>query len=329
MIWGAAPLSVPMPEALSGSVELIGRPALSGLPPRHHRGRARRRRCLLYVLVNHTRVGMLVRAGAIERADGLGARRRHPAAVHARLRLRRHAGGFAGAMVAPILSVEPGMGDNILILAFVVIVIGGIGSIRGAFLAALLVGLVDTLGPLLRARSCCALVLDPVGREPDRPGARADADLHPDGGDPVLPAGRPVPGEAMSASSRAPRRPRPRRRARPARRRARRRSSSSRSRSRRSLAQLGAEGYILSLLTRVMIFAHRRAVARSHPRLRRAWSASATRPSSASAPMRSASCRATASTTSSSSSPRRSPPRRCSRSSPARSRCAPRASTSS
>ena len=76
--------------------------------------------------------------------------------------------GFAGAMVAPILSVEPGMGDNILILAFVVIVIGGIGSIRGAFLAALLVGLVDTLGrsfalehPAPRAR--------PLDGEPDRP----------------------------------------------------------------------------------------------------------------------------------------------------------------
>ena len=54
--------------------------------------------------------------------------------------------GFAGAMVAPILSVEPGMGDQILILAFVVIVIGGIGSIRGAFVAALLVGVIDTLG---------------------------------------------------------------------------------------------------------------------------------------------------------------------------------------
>jgi branched-chain amino acid transport system permease protein len=49
-------------------------------------------------------------------------------------------------MIAPILSVEPGMGDTVLILAFVVIVIGGIGSIRGAFLGALLVGLVDTLG---------------------------------------------------------------------------------------------------------------------------------------------------------------------------------------
>ena len=54
--------------------------------------------------------------------------------------------GFAGVMAAPILSVEPGMGDSVLILAFVVIVIGGIGCVRGAFLAALLVGLVETLG---------------------------------------------------------------------------------------------------------------------------------------------------------------------------------------
>jgi branched-chain amino acid transport system permease protein len=54
--------------------------------------------------------------------------------------------GFAGAMVAPILSVEPGMGESILILTFVVIVIGGIGSIRGAFIAALLVGVVDIVG---------------------------------------------------------------------------------------------------------------------------------------------------------------------------------------
>src|SRR5690554_7553948 len=52
--------------------------------------------------------------------------------------------GFAGVMAGPILSVEPGMGDGVLILAFVVIVIGGIGSIRGAFVAALIIGLVDT-----------------------------------------------------------------------------------------------------------------------------------------------------------------------------------------
>jgi branched-chain amino acid transport system permease protein len=54
--------------------------------------------------------------------------------------------GFAGLMQAPILTVQIGMGENILILAFVVIVIGGIGSIRGAFVAALIVGLIDTLG---------------------------------------------------------------------------------------------------------------------------------------------------------------------------------------
>jgi branched-chain amino acid transport system permease protein len=68
--------------------------------------------------------------------------------------------GFAGALVAPILSVEPGMGDNILILAFVVIVIGGIGSIRGAFLAALLIGVVDTVGRFV-APSLLRAVLDP------------------------------------------------------------------------------------------------------------------------------------------------------------------------
>jgi branched-chain amino acid transport system permease protein len=54
--------------------------------------------------------------------------------------------GLAGLMQAPILTVQIGMGENILILAFVVIVIGGIGSIRGAFIAALFVGLVDTAG---------------------------------------------------------------------------------------------------------------------------------------------------------------------------------------
>jgi branched-chain amino acid transport system permease protein len=64
-------------------------------------------------------------------------------------------------MVAPILSVEPGMGDNVLILAFVVIVIGGIGSVRGAFLAALLVGVVDTLGRLV-APTLLRMLLDPA-----------------------------------------------------------------------------------------------------------------------------------------------------------------------
>jgi branched-chain amino acid transport system permease protein len=54
--------------------------------------------------------------------------------------------GLAGLMQAPIQTVQIGMGENILILAFVVIIIGGIGSVRGAFAAALLVGLIDTIG---------------------------------------------------------------------------------------------------------------------------------------------------------------------------------------
>ncbi|QFU16503.1 branched-chain amino acid ABC transporter permease [Microvirga thermotolerans] len=144
-IWGAAPLNVPVPEILSGSVEIadgllypVYRLAIiaAGLAVAG----------LLYVLVSHTRVGMLVRAGATNpqmvSALGVNIQRLFMVVFGFGAMLA----GFAGAMVAPILSVEPGMGDNILILAFVVIVIGGIGSIRGAFLAAILIGLVDTVG---------------------------------------------------------------------------------------------------------------------------------------------------------------------------------------
>jgi branched-chain amino acid transport system permease protein len=144
-IWGAAPLSVPMPEALSGSIALmpglhfpVYRLALIGVGLATALG--------LYLLINHTRVGMLVRAGATNAAmvSALGVNIR-------RLFMLIFGFGamlasFAGALIAPIISVEPGMGDNLLILAFVVIVIGGIGSMRGAFLAALMVGLIDTLG---------------------------------------------------------------------------------------------------------------------------------------------------------------------------------------
>jgi branched-chain amino acid transport system permease protein len=101
---------------------------------------------LLYALIRFTRVGMLVRAGATNAAMvsalGVDIRRLFMIVFGFGTMLA----GFAGVMIAPILSVEPGMGDTILILAFVVIVIGGIGSIRGAFLAAIMVGLVDTLG---------------------------------------------------------------------------------------------------------------------------------------------------------------------------------------
>jgi branched-chain amino acid transport system permease protein len=101
---------------------------------------------LLYLLVMRTRLGMLIRAGASNR-EMVGA-----LGVNIKLLytlvfgLGATLAGFAGLMQAPILTVQIGMGENILILAFVVIIIGGIGSIRGAFVAAVIVGLIDTLG---------------------------------------------------------------------------------------------------------------------------------------------------------------------------------------
>jgi branched-chain amino acid transport system permease protein len=101
---------------------------------------------LLYVLVMRTRIGMLIRAGASNR-EMVGA-----LGVNIKLLytlvfgLGAALAGFAGLMQAPILTVQIGMGENILILAFVVIIIGGIGSIRGAFVAALIVGLIDAVG---------------------------------------------------------------------------------------------------------------------------------------------------------------------------------------
>jgi branched-chain amino acid transport system permease protein len=145
LAWGAAPLSLPVPELFSGSVTLMGgllypvwRLVIIGSGLAVAMG--------LYVLVGHTRVGMLVRAGAtnapLVSALGVNINRLFMLVFGFGAMLA----GFAGVMIAPILSVEPGMGDAILILAFVVIVIGGIGSIRGAFVAALMIGLVDTLG---------------------------------------------------------------------------------------------------------------------------------------------------------------------------------------
>ena len=92
---------------------------------------------------------MLVRAGATHPAmvSALGVNVRRLFAVV--FGFGAMLAGFAGAMAGPVFAVEPGMSDNVLILAFVVIVIGGIGSVRGAFLAALLVGLLDTMGRAL------------------------------------------------------------------------------------------------------------------------------------------------------------------------------------
>ena len=145
IVWGAAPLNMGIPDILSGSV-----PLMDGLRYPVYRFAIIAAGLAvgvgLYLLVNHTRVGMLVRAGASNArmisALGIDIKRLFMIVFGFGAMLA----GFAGIMVAPILSVEPGMGDQILILAFVVIVIGGIGSVRGAFVAALLVGVIDTLG---------------------------------------------------------------------------------------------------------------------------------------------------------------------------------------
>jgi branched-chain amino acid transport system permease protein len=145
IVWGAAPLSVPVPEVLQGSIAI----AQGVLYPVYRLAIIAAGLAValgLHLVVNHTRVGMLIRAGSTNApmvsALGVDIRRLFMIVFGFGAMLA----GFAGIMIAPILSVEPGMGDQILILAFVVIVIGGIGSIRGAFIAALLIGIVDTLG---------------------------------------------------------------------------------------------------------------------------------------------------------------------------------------
>ncbi len=145
MIWGAAPLSVPVPDFLQGAV-LLGDGVLYPVYRFAIIGAGLLVAVLLWFIVDRTKIGMLVRAGAsnapMVSALGVDIRKLFMVVFAFGTMLA----GFAGAMAAPILSVEPGMGDSVLILAFVVIVIGGIGSIRGAFVAALIVGLVDTLG---------------------------------------------------------------------------------------------------------------------------------------------------------------------------------------
>lgn len=145
MIWGRAPLTLAIPPAFSGSIVLMD----GLLYPVFRLGiivAGLLVAVLLSVLVSRTRAGMLVRAGAtsapIVAALGVNIRGLFMFVFGFGAILA----GFAGVMAAPIFALEPGMGDAFLILAFVVIVTGGIGSIRGAFIASLLVGLVDTLG---------------------------------------------------------------------------------------------------------------------------------------------------------------------------------------
>ncbi len=145
IVWGAQPFYLNTPDWLSGSVEII-----SGVPYPAYRlalivtGLAVA--LFLYLLIQRSRLGMLIRAGASNR-EMVGA-----LGVNIKLLYTLVFGlgallaALAGVMAGPIYAVQIGMGESILILTFVVVVVGGIGSIRGAFAGALLIGLVDTMG---------------------------------------------------------------------------------------------------------------------------------------------------------------------------------------
>jgi branched-chain amino acid transport system permease protein len=145
MVWGPAGMSLPLPTWLIYPVEIL--PGL--FYPTYRIAiiiTALTVALFLYILVMRTRLGMLIRAGASNR-EMIGALGINIKLLYTLVfGLGAALAGLAGMMQAPILTVQIGMGENILILAFVIIVIGGIGSIRGAFLAAVLVGLLDTLG---------------------------------------------------------------------------------------------------------------------------------------------------------------------------------------
>jgi branched-chain amino acid transport system permease protein len=148
VIWGTEPQYLPMPALLGGSVEIFAgakypvyRLAITGFGLLIG--------VMLFLLVARTRIGMRIRAGASNRemAQGLGI---HIGALFTMIfGLGAALAGFAGMITGPLLAVQIGIGEPMLIIAFVVIVIGGIGSIRGAFLASLLVGVVDTIGRFL------------------------------------------------------------------------------------------------------------------------------------------------------------------------------------
>jgi branched-chain amino acid transport system permease protein len=145
LIWGPAGMNLTLPPWLNTSIQI-----LPGVTYSMYRLSiiivALAVAALLYFVIMRTRVGMLVRAGASNRemtsALGINIKLLYTLVFGFGAALA----GLAGLMQAAILTAQIGMGENILILAFVVIIIGGIGSIRGAFLASIFVGLIDTIG---------------------------------------------------------------------------------------------------------------------------------------------------------------------------------------
>ncbi|MGE4124901.1 MAG: branched-chain amino acid ABC transporter permease [Pusillimonas sp.] len=165
-IWGPAPIMAATPPSLSGSVTLLDGldyPAFRLLIIAVGIVAA----IALYFMMAHTRLGMLVRAGASNRTMtqlmGIPVRKVFTIIFV----LGAALAGIGGAMMGPVTAVQVGMGDSFMIPAMVVIVIGGIGSIRGAFIAALLVGIVDTAGrafmPALIAQVASPVIAADVG----------------------------------------------------------------------------------------------------------------------------------------------------------------------
>ncbi len=144
IVWGPQPYFMQVPELLSGTVDILGfsypayRFAIIATGIVVAIGS--------YLLIHRTRMGMLIRAGAVnpKMVAALGVNIRLLNALL--FALGAMLAGLAGTMAGPILSVQSGMGEPVLITTLVVIVIGGIGSVGGAFYAALIVGVCDTLG---------------------------------------------------------------------------------------------------------------------------------------------------------------------------------------
>lgn len=158
IVWGPQALFMALPAALSGSVMIF-----PGVPYPAFRlaicGCGILVAVSLYLIITRTRVGMLVRAGATGR-EMVGALGVNIAGLYTLVfGVGAALAGFAGMMAGPLLSVESGMGEPILILAFVVIVIGGIGSVRGAFIAAVAVGVADTFGRVLLPPALASMVI--------------------------------------------------------------------------------------------------------------------------------------------------------------------------
>lgn len=171
LIWGPEGIAVPLPAWLDGQVALsetlilpiyrlvivaAGLVAAAGL----------------YWMVTRTRLGMLIRAGASNRVM-VGALGINIELLFAFVfALGAALAGLAGMLIAPITEANVGMGNNIIITAFVVIIVGGIGSMKGAFVAALLIGLIDTLGRSY-LDDLFTLVMSPAAAENSAPAISA------------------------------------------------------------------------------------------------------------------------------------------------------------